>query len=183
MVSFIFECPQCHQQIDKQNKGRIVTETCGHSKCRNCFIKEEFGCVKCLTLQSPCGKDGNNGLGNEETEEERVECSNQLSDGIDKYSNHLKDIQVLEELVIHLPQTERIRKKRIIHLPQKKKIKTFKYPSHLSWQTVNGKTEFECKICNKTFRSKSNRKYHLYCDKSVEKPFSCARCAKVRFEQ
>lgn len=44
----IFNCPQCHSIIDL-GSNRIVVESCGHQKCRSCFIKEENGCAECRT--------------------------------------------------------------------------------------------------------------------------------------
>ncbi|CAB3379567.1 Hypothetical predicted protein [Cloeon dipterum] len=39
-------CPKCELPINsKQN--RLVQDTCGHTKCRICLLKEETGCLEC----------------------------------------------------------------------------------------------------------------------------------------
>lgn len=37
---------------------------------------------------------------------------------------------------------------------------------------------YKCTICQKTFKAKNNRNYHLFCDKSRSKPFHCEICNK-----
>lgn len=37
---------------------------------------------------------------------------------------------------------------------------------------------YTCSICQKTFKSRNNQKYHLYCDKNQLKPFQCPQCNK-----
>lgn len=37
---------------------------------------------------------------------------------------------------------------------------------------------YKCTICQKTFKSRNNRKYHLFCDKTRSKPFQCNQCDK-----
>lgn len=39
-------CPQCHSSTNS-NSFRLIFDTCGHQKCRNCFLKEEDGCNAC----------------------------------------------------------------------------------------------------------------------------------------
>lgn len=53
-------------------------------------------------------------------------------------------------------------------------------PSHIVVNATDdvNKLTYTCKICQKTFKSKNNGKYHLYCDSSVPKPFSCTHCDK-----
>lgn len=37
---------------------------------------------------------------------------------------------------------------------------------------------YKCTICQKSFKSRNNRKYHLFCDKTRSKPFQCNQCDK-----
>lgn len=32
---------------------------------------------------------------------------------------------------------------------------------------------YKCLLCKKSFKSRNNRKYHLFCDKTLSKPFGC----------
>lgn len=179
-----FEC-HCRQQIDAQYKERIVTEACGHSKCRNCFIKEESGCVKCLSLKTAIDQHTDPTVKNAIQNNEMIKSIplpiisklNHLSK--ETSSSKPKDIRVLEEVIIkpfiEIPSngSDGFTFPRIIGLPKTE------YPSHITRKTVNGKTEFECTICKKSFRSKSNRRYHFYCDETVVKPYNCSKCSKV----
>ncbi|KAJ6637333.1 Zinc finger protein [Pseudolycoriella hygida] len=202
-----FQC-HCRQQIDAQNKDRIVTEACGHSKCRNCFIKEEYGCVKCLSLKTssnqhtitilpsiekldsvPDGFSDHHEYALGDDEPNRNTCTN-LKDVLipskaaasKNPSNKLKnpkDIQVLEDVIIkpflEIPSNGGAD----FTFPRIKGFQKLKYPPHISWEIVNGRTEFKCNICEKSFHSKSNRRYHFYCDKTIAKPFSCSKCPKT----
>lgn len=186
MSSCVFKC-HCRQQIDTQNKDRIVTEACGHSKCRSCFIKEESGCVKCLSSKTCSGSDLD--LTNNITENtDMIQTTNvsflnkfdHVVKGTSSSNSKTKDIRVLEEVIIKPCVDISSKESDRFKFPQIKEFQKFKYPPHISWKTVNGATEFECKICKKKFGSKSNRRYHFYCDTSIEKPFNCSMCTKVK---
>lgn len=41
-----------------------------------------------------------------------------------------------------------------------------------------GTVRYKCTICQKSFKSRNNCKYHLFCDKSRSKPFKCNQCDK-----
>lgn len=178
-----FKC-HCRQDIDAQNKDRIVTEACGHSKCRNCFIKEESGCVKCLSSKtcvdqhrSHSDPDVKSVIKNNDIIQMTHKPLIKLDHvGTSSSKSKPKDIRVLEEVIIKPSNSSEC-----FTIPRMKDTQKWKYPSHITRQTVNGKTEFTCKICKKSFRSKSNRRYHLYCDETVEKPFNCTKCSKVLF--
>lgn len=52
--------------------------------------------------------------------------------------------------------------------------------AHITVQRDNkGKAiTYTCSICEKTFASRNNQKYHLYCDRKQRKPFECDQCRK-----
>lgn len=175
---------QCHcrEQIDSKSTDRIVT-ACGHSKCRNSCIKEESGCVRCLEAKSlddhlSSESNVNKMLDNSDIIHiKHVPAITKFDHATGRSLSNPKDIRILEEVIIkpfiEIPSNVRD------EYPRLKEAEKFKYPSHINRHVVNGRPEFECTICKKTFRSKSNRKYHLYCDESVEKPFNCTKCSKV----
>lgn len=73
------------------------------------------------------------------------------------------------------------------HPPTTKKKKRKKlrvvYPDHLVELKVVGGSVFKCTICNKEFKSLNNRRYHFYCDQSLNKPYKCDQCNKVSQEK
>lgn len=51
--------------------------------------------------------------------------------------------------------------------------------SHIITTTEIGDgLRYKCTICLKSFKSRNNCKYHLFCDKSRSKPFQCTQCDK-----
>lgn len=57
--------------------------------------------------------------------------------------------------------------------------KTLVDVSHIVTVNENDKAVcYKCTICEKTFKSRNNRKYHLFCDKNRSKPFQCSQCGK-----
>lgn len=184
---FTFKC-HCRKQIDTKNKERIVTEACGHSKCRDCFIKEESGCVKCLSSKTCLESESdqstvNNAIQNtdviEATHVQLINKFDHVVKGTKSSNPKTKDIRVLEEVIIKPFVNISTNENTGFNFTRIKEFQKFKYPPHITRQIVNGETEFECKICKKTFRSKSNRRYHFYCDSTIEKPFICSICTKV----
>lgn len=55
----------------------------------------------------------------------------------------------------------------------------FSLPSYISSKFIENEKIFECEICQRTFKSTTNIKYHLFCDKKQQKPYSCDICDKV----
>lgn len=51
--------------------------------------------------------------------------------------------------------------------------------SHIITTNEDGEAmRYKCTICQKSFKSRNNRKYHLFCDKTRSKPFQCNQCDK-----
>lgn len=52
--------------------------------------------------------------------------------------------------------------------------------SHIITTTEHGDgaVRYKCTICQKSFKSRNNCKYHLFCDKTRSKPFQCNQCEK-----
>lgn len=44
-------CPQCGQKINNSTH-RLVQDSCGHTKCRNCLLQDDLGCQKCKQITS-----------------------------------------------------------------------------------------------------------------------------------
>lgn len=48
-------------------------------------------------------------------------------------------------------------------------------------QTNEKERAYKCELCNKSFRSSHQVRYHIYCDPNVEKPLKCSECG-VKFK-
>lgn len=139
--------------------NRIIVETCGHQKCRECFIREEDGCSICTAANA-----------SHATEENRNQMP--MSSQPDDFSGGIeqdKRVSVIENVLISTNST-----------PSTTAPAKMKRPAHITVrQDDSGKViEYTCTLCKKSFKSRNNQQYHLYCDKSIPKPFECARCGK-----
>lgn len=62
---------------------------------------------------------------------------------------------------------------------EKEPIEKYDEISHIVAVTQDGIGQsYKCLLCKKTFKSRNNRKYHLFCDKTQSKPHSCEMCHK-----
>lgn len=63
-----------------------------------------------------------------------------------------------------------------------KKVRSSRIPEFIepveitNEETGQKDSGYRCNICNKSFRSAHQIRYHQYCDDSVEKPFKCEHC-------
>lgn len=142
------QCCICHRNFSQSNNNRIIVEICGHQKCRECFIQEENGCSVCATKTVD-----ENGVG------DSVSAVPSSSNGapIDATDGR-------EECGIDSALTAEV----------------IQDASHIITTTEqgDGTTRYKCTICQKSFKSRNNCKYHLFCDKSRAKPFKCNQCDK-----
>ena len=49
-------CPQCGRESDS-SRVRLVQDSCGHKKCRECLLSEETGCLSCSNSTNPVFTD------------------------------------------------------------------------------------------------------------------------------
>lgn len=62
---------------------------------------------------------------------------------------------------------------------EKEPIEKYDEISHIVMITEDGVGQYyKCLLCKKSFKSRNNRKYHLFCDKTQSKPHSCEMCHK-----
>lgn len=62
---------------------------------------------------------------------------------------------------------------------EKEPIEKYDKISHIVMVSQDGIGQFyKCLLCKKSFKSRNNRKYHLFCDKTQSKPHSCEICHK-----
>lgn len=214
------KCPICNEYID-QNRNRIIVELCGHSKCRQCFITEENGCVLCHRDNEQFEKSTKKS--SIEQRDEGKDCPikelNAVSvavPNIDSPSVQHKNgsitrnkIEILENVLVVSPSPPLlpVSPSEPINPAQHNGVKvipdgffigepktdysarttvmattataaTTITPSHIEVIKVNNEISFKCRICQKQFRSRNNKKYHFYCDQKLSKPLQCDKCDK-----
>lgn len=149
------KCSICNEST---TTNRIIVETCGHQKCRECFIREEDGCSICIVANA-----------SHAIEDNRNQIPSSQPDDLLAGINHGKRVSVIENVLISTNPTSNTTA-----------TARMKRPTHITVRhDDSGKViEYTCTLCKKCFKSRNNQQYHLYCDKSIPKPFKCARCSK-----
>lgn len=161
MCSTQLKCSVCNESTAT---NRIIVETCGHQKCRGCFIREEDGCSICITANaSHVNEEDQNAIASLQAED--------LSANIAANIDQDKQVTVIENVLI---STKTSYKGKSTHGIRKNR------PAHITVMKDDGGKviTYTCTICKKCFRSRNNQSYHFYCDKSQSKPFKCRRCGK-----
>lgn len=131
-----------------QSNSRIIVEICGHQKCRECFIKEEDGCSICARNKGQ-----------------------EYSSEIANRSNSQIDADIFEPIPSS-SESARADEKSFVGDSNDN-------VSHIITTSENGdEVRYKCTICQKSFKSRNNRKYHVFCDKTRSKPFQCKKCDK-----
>lgn len=145
------QCCVCCRYLD-QSSNRIIVEICGHQKCRECFIKEEDGCSICARNKEKCLSDVDS-------------RSNSHGSSFDVIASSSNSAKVLDD-------------DRANNVPLSVEIN--ENVSHIITTNENDgdAKRYKCTICQKTFKSRNNRKYHVFCDKTRSKPFQCNQCDK-----
>lgn len=184
------KCLICNESLNS-NTNRIIVEICGHKKCRQCFIKEENGCTICNRNKNDTNSD-NNKPANEEILTKPLPMANlSVDEQIAFTSNDSnltttidsdKKIEVIENFLINPINDELLSPKsqNDIHLIAKNTSIDRAAVSHITViRDGNNKAiSYLCTICQKSFKSRNNQKYHYYCDGSQTKPFACDQCNK-----
>lgn len=215
------KCPNCNEDIDLL-KNRVITEQCGHIKCRLCFIREESGCVLCSQLQSTSSKenpvshlfddikstytfaiDEQQSIDDIDSDTDELQINTDTSGSIESFEEYdretekeskdptnqipcNKKVEILENVLISSKDINPENHKLNTTVENNASISveshptTDSMPSHIvvNDKCSNNKLTYTCKLCQKTFKSKNNRKYHLYCDPDIPKPFPCSDCNK-----
>lgn len=214
MSETLKKCPNCNEIIDSL-RNRVITEQCGHIKCRLCFLQEENGCILCNQQQSTSAienpvkqssddikstyefnisDDPSNDIDSDDNElrintdtsgsldsfEERESNPDKKSETVRNYFDEIscnKKVEILENVLISSKEIDIDKHSQITN---ETGIINDTIPTHVvtNGRCDSNKSTYTCKICQKTFKSKNNRKYHSYCDPKKPKPFSCKQCNK-----
>lgn len=163
MCSTQLMCSICNESTAT---NRIIVETCGHQKCRECFIREEDGCSICIAANATHTMEAHR---NQLPSSQPEDLSANFSAGI----GQSKRVKVIENVLIS-SKTNCKNKRRTTSGGTKTR------PAHITVvKDDSGKViAYMCTICSKSFKSRNNQQYHFYCDKSQPKPYGCGRCGK-----
>lgn len=149
------QCCICHRNLSQTNNNRIIVEICGHQKCRECFIQEENGCSVCSKQQEQqecaAAPPDNNASAIPSSSCDEIRRDDDGGGGHEESGiDPALTAQVIQDA------------------------------SHIITTTdhEDGAIRYKCTICQKSFKSRNNCKYHLFCDKTRAKPFKCNQCDK-----
>ncbi|XP_055906998.1 zinc finger protein OZF [Eupeodes corollae] len=159
-------CPVCSKTINNQN--RLITEDCGHSKCRQCLISEDNGCEQC--------KKNNTNLSNdsEPTNQENIVDDNPKSSSIptERGSKSRRS-----KIPSHIVKTHNNDNELLYHCTicdKRFKSRTQQY-YHLFCNNSSSKP-FKCNECNSNFSTSAHLKYHKA--GHLKQSFQCSVCSK-----
>lgn len=176
LTDLVERCPQCGNVVD-QHTNRLVLESCGHQKCRNCFIAESLGCRECRQVAAVLDVDTPAVHKFQILDDIRLPPV-RLHEELNETENATRPVD--EAIVVE--QTKEHPKATQIYGNSKKSSSSsaepFRYPAHLQIKRTGALITFYCRICRKSFKSVNNRRYHLYCDTSIVKPLKCDLCDK-----
>lgn len=146
------KCPQC-QSVLKEPLNRLIQDSCGHKKCRECILRDEVSCLSCHSnAQSVIKFDNSSGLiSNIAFDQKNSTCEKQSS-------NVCMSNQFSEKGKITI-ESNRFDNKLVVDL-HKRAYHLLEIPSHIVVLSENG---YKCKICLKKFTTKSHIKYHKFC--------------------
>lgn len=197
-------CPKCAEVVNA-NSNRLITENCGHVKCRKCFLMETNGCFLCLkdddikqhsdlsTTRERSSEDDSGGDLCIDTDEGNTIDSFDLSKAKkktdrDKFSDSKLLEKTIHEDLLRKSSVEPIIILEDLRIPTKSGInidvellkqKHKTLPSHILRIVDNGKVVYKCSVCNKIFNSRNQQYYHIYCANPGKKPFKCMTCCKA----
>lgn len=163
MSSAQLRCSICNESTAT---NRIIVETCGHQKCRGCFIREEDGCSICIAASASLAiGESRHHVSSAQPEDLSANCIPTIDQD--------KRVKIIENVLI----STRTNDKNKSHKTTRSKHSR---PAHITVaKDDNGKViAYTCTICKKRFKSRNNQQYHFYCDTNQPKPFQCGRCTK-----
>uniref|UniRef100_A0A1A9W7D4 C2H2-type domain-containing protein n=1 Tax=Glossina brevipalpis TaxID=37001 RepID=A0A1A9W7D4_9MUSC len=147
-------CDQCGTKHTQQN--RVITDSCGHQKCRHCFIKEENHCQQCADKPLTSVPES---------------FKKDVQNSVKKSKN--------TELFTHIEEVYAESGAMRYHCTECNKVfssRSQKY-YHLSCNTKQQQQLHKCDKCQKVFGKISHLKYHLESHTSIE--WRCSQCSKV----
>ncbi|XP_034247801.1 zinc finger protein 668-like [Thrips palmi] len=200
-------CPQCDREADS-SRLRLVQDSCGHKKCRECLLSDEAGCLLCSSSYPP------------EPEPEYIELRpaggvvlsasvstdpNSNSETDAKWDDAVQSAVIRTEVssasavpdnVPKLPlcsgsssgknvvdgESESAETPSempvVVNKNVEKRASPFGLKDHITFTPGDPPTYF-CKKCEKSYNNRKAARYHNYCGASdKEKPHTCEECGQ-----
>nr|ACO51533.1 MIP05682p [Drosophila melanogaster] len=190
------KCPRCN--CDATGQNRLVTDSCGHTKCRLCLVADVSDCLECRVARS---------VDIQETQETQARTSADKRIIVTDKGYHCtvcnKDFRSRTQQYYHLTCGNDLLKKfnckecgrrfatsshlkyhLMSHEKQSKHScsvchKSFKQPIVLQRHMLTHNQEKHlCPICQKVFRRKSSLASHLAIHSDLGLQFKCELCSK-----
>lgn len=185
-LSNLINCPRCDARINVSG-NRIVVESCGHQKCRNCFITDEKGCSECTEYTDLCTNVKPPAQETSTPIHEEIETTARSPILLNSKLQKRPKFEILNDVIISAAPQDPVEIRRDSNTSGIRNSgensttnEPFRYPPYISRaSTVDNKLLFHCKLCRKSFKSLNHRRYHMYCDPNVTKPLKCKVCEKV----
>ncbi|XP_052130598.1 zinc finger protein 30 isoform X2 [Frankliniella occidentalis] len=184
-------CPQCGREADS-SRVRLVRDSCGHKKCRECLLSDEASCLLCSSY-TPVYTELKPAHGCQSRPIEPV-LSTAPSETVPTPILLTQEIPTTQEDTLTLSQppdhctnpntqdctqpedaeenTDDSSSKNF----SVKKLPTFGLKDHIVF-TPGNPPKYTCKKCDKSYNNRKAARYHNYCGASnTEKPHTCDEC-------
>ncbi|KAK3928460.1 Zinc finger protein 14-like protein [Frankliniella fusca] len=182
-------CPQCGREADS-SRVRLVRDSCGHKKCRECLVSDEASCLLCSSC-TPVYTELRSALGSQCGSIESALSWTPPDPSSDPLALDIpasQDTVTLCQQDAHpcsspntqdsiVPedtdnQTGTVASKNV----SVKKAPTFGLKEHIIF-TPGNPPKYTCKNCDKSYNNRKAARYHNYCGASdTEKPHICDEC-------
>ncbi|ALC47487.1 CG42726 [Drosophila busckii] len=159
------KCPRCKCEATGQN--RLVTDSCGHSKCRICLLADVANCLECEeTATKPI-----------DTDQSAPTTDNHITSTDQGYHCNVcnKSFRSRTQQYYHRACANEMLKKFACTQCSRR----FTTRSHLKYhvESHNSNASYCCKQCGKTFKQQCVLQRHMRCHKQVT--YCCTHCQRL----
>ncbi|KAI8046269.1 hypothetical protein M5D96_002471, partial [Drosophila gunungcola] len=159
------KCPRCNCEATGEN--RLVTDSCGHMKCRLCLVADVSDCLECRIASEESARTP-------KQQESKAITSADKRIVVTDRGYHCTRFATRSHLKYHLSSHAK--------LPEHSCNacgKRFKQPVVLQRHMLtHSQEQHVCPHCEKVFRRKSSLKSHLAIHTDLGLPYKCELCSK-----
>lgn len=198
-------CPQCSREADS-SRLRLVQDSCGHKKCRECLLSDEVVCLLCSCPPIPEYTELRLAGGSVQGASDSVDCSVEGEAGAQRAVGETAESAVIRtEVASTSAESGNVSKSsqpsncatdqcvvqgdldlaetssatfEATNKSREKKSPSFGLKDHIIF-TPGDPPKYYCKKCKKSYNSRKAARYHNYCGASdKEKPHACNECGQ-----